>query len=140
MDHVVAADEPFAARPVDLAGVEVLDGRSQLESKARSVEQFAVGDLETNAFDTYAFEVRLGGSEGDRVDANAGDLAAVQIGGELAADDEVGADLGEGRLGPASDGEVLRKLHHAKAGIERRGGEAAHVRRGIDPGQAGGVE
>src|SRR4051812_12107572 len=62
-DHVVAANQALAERQVDFAGIERLNSGGQLEAEPRGVEQLAIRDSETNAFDALPFEVRLRGGK-----------------------------------------------------------------------------
>ena len=92
---------------IDLAGVERLHGDGEFEAEAGGVEQLAIGDHEADAFDALAFEVGLRRGEAGGIDADAGDLALVQIRGQFAAADEIGADLLERRVGAAADGQFF---------------------------------
>ncbi len=68
----------------------------------------------------------------DRNKAHAVDLSRVQVGGQGRGIDPRRADQFKGCVGAAADGDV-RAFDHADAGIESRFGQAAHVRRWIDP-------
>src|SRR5579885_843489 len=137
---VVAADQRAARGEIDLAGIEMLQRSGELETEPGGVEHIAVGDHEAHALDFDPFEVRRRGGEAGGIHTNSWNVAAVEIGCQIAAHDEVRAHLLEGGIGAAAHGEVARVLDHAQAGIQRGRVEAAHVARGIDPGQAGGVE
>src|ERR1017187_8132745 len=92
-DHVVVAHQAPGSGKVDLVRVEFEERRGQLNSQSRGIEEFAVHEFKSHALNAHASGYRFGGREAGRVGADAGNLAAVQVGGQFAAINETGPDL-----------------------------------------------
>ena len=102
-DEGEAPDQLAIGREVDLPGIELLEHYGDFDAEADGVEAFAVGDDEAHPFDELAFEVRFGGGKAGGVEADSGDFAGVEGGGQWAALDEFGSDLLKRGVGTAAD-------------------------------------
>ncbi len=123
-----------------LRGMLALQRGGEDDAEVDGVQAVAVRDDDLHAAAFLAREDARGRREAHGDEADAGQLAR-QLSAAASASvvDLRRADALEGRLGAAADADV-GDLQQADAGVERGGGQAAHVRRRIHPRQAGPVE
>ncbi len=128
-------------QPVELvlAGVKLFESGRNLDSQFRRIQRIAIGDEDVYA---AAFFSCIGGTcwrEVDRDKAHACDFAGIQRAGQGCGVDPGRAEQFKGRVRSPSYRNV-GSFDHADARIKRGFREAAHVRRGIDPKLASGIE
>lgn len=125
---------------VPVIGVLGAEGQGEGEADIDGGAGLGIGEDDAGAAAEFFGEdgglgFELGGFEGD-----AGELELVEgIGEEVGLIDVGGADEFEGDIGASADGDV-GEFEEGDAGIEHGFREAAHIWRGIDPGEAGGIE
>ena len=120
-------------------GVQTLEITSEFDADIHGVHAATVGDGDAHASAFFSCEDARRGSEAHCGEVDTCESGGVHFGGETAIVHVRCADQFKWAIGAAAYADVA-KLDKADSGVERGGGEAAHVGRWIDPRLRGLVE